>query len=219
VTYEDYYYQLKASIAFSNFIGVMSMLHLFIEICIFADLYFMLKNPFYPKESRMKLYYAFISFCGISYYFAYTFTPYSNKIYLWTTIVSIVLDIFFIFCSLARLNKQGIGKYLRKSIQKRFYASLFLLFVLLSIFVNHVFELVELPIVWTEQLEFSLFPVATLIKVSEPLIWKELKNIFREIKSKHRYEEDALFYFMNSALNFELVQVILQNICNTLHVP
>ena len=33
--------------------------------CILLDTYFVVKNPFYPKERRVKYYYAFIAFMGI----------------------------------------------------------------------------------------------------------------------------------------------------------
>ena len=60
---ELYYYSqifYQRELVLKNFLSVIVVSYLSIELCIYADFYLLLKNPFYPKERRMLFYFIFI---------------------------------------------------------------------------------------------------------------------------------------------------------------
>lgn len=137
-----------------NFL-VNRVLMLALNMFMFFDLYFILKNPFYPRQRRAKWYYLLTSLIVLSFgmftvysvYFKqtgvnlldfepdYTIYVFTLKAYLIiTTFITTIFALLIIF----RLQKPGTSKDLRRKVLSR---HILYYFLCMLIIVNYAFDL------------------------------------------------------------------------------
>jgi hypothetical protein len=207
--FRETYLTLSSTIYFIFFQGFLSTI-----FCIYVDLYLCMKNPFYPRSSRLTRYKIFIVLSCVAEFSIERLKKagYDDfdlyKILGYEMVVISISILFFILATIHKLKSHGTSKKLRDSVRQKYLCYFFLL---VPYFTKHIFGLLNLMnivswpyFIWTRVISDALMILQFIYRFSEPYIWSQIVP-----DSTKKYSSQPLTTFINSAINIEYVYLIL----------
>lgn len=229
-------------ITVNRFLQVTASVYPLMNLLLYVDLYWIMRDPFYPQKKRNNLYItSIILFSVITFFYQLIILSTnlsSDSYHLLYPIFGLIvngsfglLSFILIIAILVRLSRKGTSPKLRQIIIIRYFI-LYVVFLgqYLNMFMKFMAEIQkkrELQSKVLLKVELYSMVLIPVIRISEPLILHSLKrsvqencllkHCFRKTKTKKgKYLDDSLFAFLNSQFNVEYVYLILEGITSLL---